>query len=415
MGTEPIRTEDSFEHRATTALLDVRSALLGVFKSIPDLSGQRPIDISNALALDMKLAWKASRLVRSTEPGEILNDLPGRPGFKKLLTAAEAAGASSGSIDALKAVYEELNRLITTLAGSRSVFETMVTGIDPRSDSPLAIEQRRQLFGSARSVTGIQCTSSYRLDLLAPSTVGTRLDCATIRISTDLVRFHANAPWRLRLPAVLDDAGRRSRPELCEPLAPEAASGPPLIPELCRGPASSLKSINRADSTREFGLEDDLIGPDSRRTIACGEILRSAEPNRPTSGHHGLHQVMRLRTPMETAVMDVLMHRDVFAISGEPRAIIYSDLFGERSAAHYRETDRMPIRVALNGFDTVSDVPAPAGVDEDTFRRLTELAFDRTGWDRDAFRYHRIEVPFPPVPSSLVYEVAFEDGRSESF
>ena len=101
MGIGQIKNEDTFGYRATTVLQNVRISLLRTFESIGDLSGQRPIDLSTHLGIDMKLAWKASRLVRSVNPAEILNELPGRPGFKKLVDAAAKAGASSDSLEQL--------------------------------------------------------------------------------------------------------------------------------------------------------------------------------------------------------------------------------------------------------------------------------------------------------------------------
>ena len=183
MGIGQIRHEEGFGHRATTALQDVRFALLGVLESIDDLSGQRPIDLSRHLGIDMKLAWKASRLVRSVNPAEILNELPGRPGFKKLTLAAKKAGASSKAIERLKSAHESLSLEISALSGSRSLFETMVIGLGSSVDTPLAVEQRRQFFNGARSISGSQCDSCYRLDILGPSSVEGFLDCATIRMS----------------------------------------------------------------------------------------------------------------------------------------------------------------------------------------------------------------------------------------
>ena len=285
----------------------------------------------------------------------------------------------------------------------------MITGFQSGVDTPLAVEQRRQLFLGARSVTGLQCDSCYRLDILGPSATEGYLDCVTVRVSLGLVRFHVSAPWRIRLPAVLDDTGKRTRPDRCEPIdAAGAENGPPLITEFCEGPEADFLPINGGQGASEYVFVDSLIGPESRRTIAIGEVLRAAEPATSTAGHHGIHQVMRLRTPMETAVMDVLMHRTVFNTSGEPRPVLYSDLFGERSAATYRETDRMPISVGFRTFDDGDTVPSPTGMDRSLFERLLEIAFSRTDWSIDEFRHQRLEVPYPPVPSSLVYEAALD-------
>ena len=414
MGAQNIRIDDSFANRATNALQEVRFSLLAVLESIEELKGQRPIDLSNTLGIDMKLAWKASRLVRSVNPAEILNELPGRPGVKKLLLASSGAGASGESLDRLQRSYDALNEEIVALSGSRTLFETMITGLDSEVDTPLAIEHRRQFFNGARSICGSQCRSSYRLDILGPSAVDGTLDCATIRMTIDLVRFHVSAPWRVRLPAVLDDSGTRTRPVNCEPMEDSGgrthADQPPLVSELCEGPDVNFLPINSEPGAVEYGFEDQLIGPDSTRTIAIGEVLRSAEPAVATDAHHGIHQVMRLRTPMESAVMDVLMHRDVFEASGDPRAILYSDLFGERSAANYRETDRMPISIPIENIEPAGDLPVPDGMDPEKYRRLLDIAFSRTNWSLGDFRYQRITVPYPAVPSSLVYEVALEDS-----
>lgn len=389
------------------ALDNVHCAFVALCDSIKCLDGRRPVDLVNALGIDMKLAWKASRLMRAVSPAEILSELPGRLGQKKLIQACRDVGVPIELVTNLNEAVDQLDREIKELAGSRSLFEMMVIGLEVDKDTPLAVEQRRQFFNGARSVCGHQCEMNYRLDVLAPSTNPEFIDLATVRAAVGMVRFHASAPWRVRLSIVRDDRGDRVEPPGRTPLDPTPCdmTEAPLIQSLCEGGPKELPLIRSREEPNEFVLKEESVGASSRRTIAVGEILREAEPANATDAHHGFHQVMRLRTPAELAVFDVLMHRDLLPKSGRAQAIVYSDLYGERFASTYRESDRMPIKVELQ---EVGDQEAAGSNDKwlaAAMPELRTLISTQTGWSLDEFRHHRIMLPYPPLPASLVYEV----------
>lgn len=402
--------EDGTAHRAREALFEVRKAFTLACDSIDGLSGHRPIDFANTLGIDMKLAWKASRLLRAVGPAEILNELPGRPGHRKLVKAIENAGSSTVLTEDFNRAVEQLYEEMKNLAGSRSLFETMVIGLDGGRDTPLAIEQRRQFFQGVRSVSGMQCDLMYRVDVLAPSATEGYIDCATIRSCVRLVRFHPSAPWRLRVPAIRDDQGQHVGPLSQDPLDQGIFNDKqiPLIRSLCYGDEPNFARVPGNSPSPEFMLSEENIGANSRRTITYGSILRAAEPAGATDSHHGFHQVLRLRTPSELVVFDVLMHRDLLHDAGPAKGVMYSDLYGERFASTYRESDRMPVHVNLETIDNYKNIPVPDKWSTGTFKEMVDLLVSRTGWSFDEFQCQRLSLPYPPVPSSLVYEVELQ-------
>ena len=114
---------------------------------------------------------------------------------------------------------------------------------------------------------------------------------------------------------------------------------------------------------------------------------------------------MRLRTPSEWVVFDVLMHRDLLADTGPAQGIVYSDLYGERFASTYQESYRMPINVDIETLPSPDMLQPPEKWEDGMFEEMIDLIAARTGWALDEFRCQRLALPYPPLPASLVYEI----------
>jgi hypothetical protein len=404
MGFSKTASDETFADRATTALESVRASLAVMLDSIDSLQGHRPVDLVDTLGIDMKLAWKISRLLRSIYPAEVIHGLPGRTGFKKILSAAAMSGANEGLVDQLRETFDHLLGEMITLSGSRILFETMVAGLDCELDTVLAVDQRRQFFNGARCVSGIQSDLEYRIDLLGPSSEEGMIQCATLRMTVGLVRYHKTASWDI-LPTVVDKDGVH-RCSDCRVSADGSQAGDSgsnfLVPELCEGAGVELVRVGTGNASGMYSFTDDLIGPDSRRTLAVSDSISASVVTPSDLSKRSFQDVMPLRTPTESVVLDILLHRDLFNSDCMPRVGLYSDLFESRSGCSFSGTGRMPMMPSITCISDVRKLDAPRNWSASDFDRVLASCFDKSRWGIDQFICRRIEVAYPPVPATLV-------------
>jgi hypothetical protein len=393
------------------ALHELQSATREVLDAIPGLPGTRPVDLTAGLSIDLKLAWKIARIAQSSDPFECVRHLPGSEGWSIWLDAAARAGAARSSVDGAAAAFERALRSGLAWAGSRQALTDLAAGLAQGGDTRLAIEQRRQLFQAAGHVWGMRAGLAFRIDVAAPSKDGAMIDCATARGFVDLERLRAGAGWRLESPMVIDDSGSKraiSAPERLD--SSDRARLPPfLLRDFCSSPLPGLAGVELHDGRRALVLGDGAVGPESRTTIVQGALIRSLQPMRVSPTDHGLFQAFRLRTVAEEQVFDFLIHRDLLAHGAEPEPILYSDLWRNPERRDGHETrDRLPYAVRMEelpqptakgfgGRTRIRRWPAHAA--------LLEHVMARTGWSPAEFRHVRATVEYPPVPSTLIFEL----------
>lgn len=400
------------------ALHELQGATREVLDAVPGLPGTRPVDLTATLAIDLKLAWKIARIAQSSDPFECVRHLPGNEGWSIWLEAAELKGASRKAVRNAAAAFDRALGSGLAWAGSRQALTDLAAGLAQGGDTRLAVEQRRQLFHAAGHVWGMRAGLAFRIDVVAPSRDGAMIDCATARGFVDLERLRSGAAWRLESPMIIDDSGSKrsiSAPERLDP-SDRTRLPPFLLREFCSSPLPSLGGVELDGGRRALVLGDGAVGPESRMTIVQAALIRSLQPMRVSPTDHGLFQAFRLRTAAEEQVFDFLIHRDLLAHGAEPEAFLYSDLWRNPERRDGHETrDRLPFSVRMD------DLPQPNAKGfggRARLRRwpahtaLLDHVMARTGWVPSDFRHVRASVEYPPVPSTLIFEL--ELARAES-
>ena len=405
---------DAFADAAEAALDRLRKVTAKLLDSIPNLDPARPVDVANALGLDLKLAWRMFRLARAADPFEGARHVPGAVGYRIWTEAAAAHAAPRPLVAEATVEYAQLQEVIDRFAGSRKAFDMMVAGLTPTGgDSRLDLEHRRQMFLGASYVWGLQSRATFRCDIVAPASEPGRLDLVSIRGIVDLRRLRPEAAWRFRTAVSIDDKGvLRPMPDR-RPVDAAASGGdrlaPPLLREFCTEPLPEFRAHDLGGGWVEFEARGGGVGREGEQTIVNAEVIRGHETIVRTEDFHGFHHLLSLRTPTELGVFDILCHRDVFEPGGEFDLVHNSDLHhcAVREGRPHRSSDRLS---GPNRPEKLGRGLARAGLREVPFyEEMLEGVFRKIGWSPEQFELHRARVPFPAIPSSIVFEREFPE------
>lgn len=401
---------------ATVTTLRVREALLALQATVREamagagqLMGGRPVDLVAAFGLDLKLAWKISRIAQSSDPFAAVRHLPGTAGWKIAMTAMQTAGSPAARIAAADAAFDEAIRLGTTWAGDRKAFDMMAAGLAAGSDLRIDVEQRRQLYLGGSYVWGVRARLALRFDVLGPAAKKGLLDCATVRGFVDLERLRADAAWQFEAPVVYDDRATKILSHRIEPLEPADARNPdglPLLRSLSSEPIPNFRPTAAPKGIAAFEIPETSVGVEGRFTIFQGSILRSVQPMKRSKQHSGIFQLFKQRTPVERAVFDLLVHESLLEDGQLPEAILYSDLHRTPDSPHQLK-DRLPAGLGVESLGLASRRHKLEGFDE--YTKLCARVFEATRWKPAEFRVFRVAAPYPPVPSTLVLEMQLAD------
>lgn len=389
-------------------LAELQTAVREALATVPRIEGSRPVDLVAALGLDLKLAWKLARIAQSGDPFACVRHLPGNAGWRIALAALAKSGGDRAAIAGANAAFERAVADGVAWAGDRKAFDMMAADLARGSDLRIDVEHRRQLYLGGSYVWGVRAHLMLRTDILRPSPRGKRLDCATIRGFVDVERMRSDAPWLLEAPFVVDDRGTKPVPTRIVPIDPEETGpAPHLLTRFSSDPLPALRPPAVKRPTRTLELTEGGVGAEGRFTVFQGSLLRGVQTVKTSKLHHGIFQLAKHRTPCERSIFDLIVHESLVGEKPHPEAILYSDLNATPSTFLHESKDRIPAGLAV---DDLGAGLRRARIDE--FPRYGELlvhSFDRLGWNPAEFRVFRVAAPYPPVPSTLAFELPLDE------
>ncbi len=75
-----------FEDETKDVLQRLRTALNDLLVSV-GADPTRPQDVARQLGINKNLTWKISKIIRETDPGAVVPQIPGKEGFRILMRA----------------------------------------------------------------------------------------------------------------------------------------------------------------------------------------------------------------------------------------------------------------------------------------------------------------------------------------
>lgn len=395
-----------FEQQTVAILGRLQTALRALLNATPGMT-RRPTELANTLGIYGKLAWEAHRFANAADPLAEASNVPGPSAMTRFLDAAARRGSPPERIAAVLEAQRELDALIKLHAGSRGQFETMVSALTKNGSDQLDLVNKRAAFKAQSHILGVQARTHLACFIYRPfeSSPG-RADCIAMRGLIDLRRFRKDAAWIVSQTRAVSVDGVARQELVGEPLDPQIdpQAGPSLLTRFCSQPLPGIRRVP-ADLPGMTNIEivGNGIGATAAVTCLVGDLFRAAVPLRRNPANRRLISNVRVRTPCETLVQDVLLHRDM-ANLGTPSLDVYSDHrdldVRLETQLEARACDRLAIR------ETVTYLGRGPGVmttpDVENYAGMIDFAMTRAGWDASQFDVYRCRIEYPVMPSSVI-------------
>lgn len=228
---------------------------------------------------------------------------------------------------------------------------------------------------------------------------------ATVRGFVDVERLRADAPWYLEVPFCVDDLASGPMDVRFEPidLDDRGRGAPFLLKRFCSDGVPTFEAPKRERVPRVVELPIGSVGVECGFTLFHGAVCRGTIPMYRTPENEFASLMMKIQTPCERIVFDVLLHKDLIIGDVLPTGSMFSVLDGWRGQFSHQNRDRIPIDYEIKEVKS-----GKRAVSYEGFGRMEELhdsTLARGGWDRKVFRHFRAEIAYPPVPSTMTIDI----------
>ena len=394
---ETTSADDDFVPEFRAAIRHLRAVLDAAIRG-SGVEPDRPQEIARHCRLDKNLAWKVSRLIGATDPTDALRFVPGQNGLR---IVAERLGEVAGSAAqaALLEAIDAFGRLTARHAGDRATLELLVLGTgDGLPPADLLEGARRQAYNGNSAILGYRARRQVTVWTCVPSSEQPgAVDLVEVGGLLGFVRLRSEVRVPLlRLPGALDS----------EPLVPaDQPRGMPLLRPFCSVPLPRVeRHVGRDGESLELGAGP--VGGTAREDCVFG--LRA--PLAPASHARGEPPTCALRlpltTPVESLVVAILIDRELrWTPDPTPRltGIVGHPGSGPVDAAAH-EGQRLPVERQLESTDDL--VEALVAQDGEPLPETVRFVLRALGRGLGEFEQYRLELPFPPIPSSLAVRFA---------
>lgn len=395
--------DNSFQSEVRAVVGELRRTIRAALGESETDPARAPAELSRDLGLDTKLGWKLHWLLSNTDPFSAALFVPGRGGIRIIAAGLARAGADEAVVRAVEAAGEAFHRCVTRHAENRASFDTLLAAHN--SDERSALEHRRLAYQGSRYVWGIECRANLLAYIVHPSANGDTMDVATMRGIIGCQRLRAHVPWRVGRTTMHRPDGVHSDFKR-EPVDPALGSMPagdelPVMRAYCSDPLPPINRVPGPHGAVEFQLGPGPVGKRGRFDLVTGEVVRAIQPRYAEAGDPPLRTRFGVRIPAQLAVLDVLMHRDMFH-RATPRVSMLSDLFASELGSGHQPADELPNPPEL---EVLRASPDRMGVDAaPRWADAVDETLSALDWSPESFDVFRVTVAYPAVPTTVLME-----------
>lgn len=375
----------------------LRGALTDLFASAR-VDPAVPQAVARRLGLNKNLAWKICKIVNGADLYQSVQHLPGSAGITILLEAFDRAGADELCVASVRQALDDFDAMIEAHAGDRATLELMLDStLSERTLSPRLEQARKLAFQGNSAVLGVRARLRAAAAILSVSRLDPEyLEVTILSALVDLKRLRSNVSWPLvRFHASVE--GDENGPAV-EALDPESRrpGEPPLVRRFCSTPLPEIRAID-PEAANAFELCEGPVGKTAKSTCVFGwHFPRFAPMRAQFEGERGEYFI-RVDTPAESLLFDLLVHRDL-PFDLPPEADFFSLILGAvkppLTASRRYLLPRMEGARELGTGARVLATPHHARHPE-----IVKWACDQTGRALEEYRVFRLAVAYPPIPS----------------
>lgn len=404
------------EEHARQVLLRVKGAFAGVVNALPGRI-TRPHELSKALKIDTKLAWKVMKVAHGADVFAAAQYIPGAAATRLFLEAAATKDISSARIQDAEAALAEFEQLVDLHGDDRPTLEMMLLSFTREGRSQADLAYRKAAFAANTYIWGAQARTHFKADFVHPAGEKGRLDFVTLRGFIGLRRMRPDVAWVIDRARLSNDDGTLRRRPIREPLDPaqdtsEAGAETPLVREFCSAPLPAVRRVKAPDGFYEDELAPGGVGNTGAVTCITGEVLRNAASQYSTEHDRWATHAVLMRTPCQELHFDLFVHEDLFGVL-KPELAVYSQLAGGPPVLplESRERDR------LLTWEWVEYLgKGPSVVHAPHVPRYTEMigyTLEKLGWDGKRFDVYRVRMQYPVIPSSVLVTYELPEALAE--
>jgi len=392
----------SFEEEAKEVITAFKDAMRDLMAALPVDAEAGPTEVARTLDVDTKLAWKIHHLLSHADPFDAGRYVPGMAAVRSFLEVTSKHAPPEPLVRALRDACRDFEAMVRVHAESRSSLDLLLAGQARGEQLRTELEQRKAAYQANSFLWGVQAETQLKTVIMAPSEVEDMIDYVIINGFVGLRRIRDHVPWRITSTYSIDNEGNVRTDLDREPLDPDvtrgdAGNGAPLLRRFCSTPLPKLDLLRRGAHSLDYVRVQAPLGKSVSETCLIGERLRAVEPRYQRPGFDTNAVYVRLRTPCQVVVLDVLVHRDLFA-SPRYEARLFSDLFTGEYFTH-DDCDELVLHEKIEERGPgIEELTLPA---MPRYGELLLYAFERVGWPGERFGCFRLSIDYPVIPTDL--------------
>jgi hypothetical protein len=401
----PTQTAPTFVDHCIETVQSVQVALRGAYRSA-GLDIEKPQDVSRQIGIDKNLSWKIARIAGDDDALSAAALVPGPEGIGILVEALERGGVGGEELSALRRAFTLFEDMVRQHAGDRPTLQLLLDGVTSRASLELS---RRTAFRGLSGVWGVQARVRIMTQFLMPSADDPlALDTVILASLIDVRRLRPLPGWPIfrfqRYVGSIEsgDATATVQERRLEPLEdPASPSDPGLIMRSWCSPHDVRVQSVSTPMGIVHELADGPLGLTGTSTFVFGHLERRAVSrydDGKTGGKGEMGAVVTM--PIETLLFDVIAHRDLAEVAAA-KVQVFGNPFGNASLdAEARRSLLLPISERVREI-----TGTPTRFDTEHAQQYPELikhVFGRIGADPSDFRVFRVEMQYPPMPSTVM-------------
>lgn len=402
--TPPAYDTSTTRGDVVAALREVQRAIRAVIEALPGRL-TRPAHLATAVGISRTLAWRIWKM--AFPDGEIPStaSMPGAAGFDVFVRAAERAGAAKQIIDDAELSLQQLQAAMRTHAGDKSGSDILLASLTGSStDDGHVTALRREAFRGCAYMLGVRARSIYTLFVPHLCNDTGTIAAASVTGFFGVQRSRSETRWLLSWTRTTRDFESIASLRY-EPLSPSLTTASltdrsPLLDEFCSQPIPDIRRFPRPNRLGGTTYEDELmpgpVGLTGASDIVFGQVLRGI-PHIKDDREDML--LRRVETPTELYTIDLALPAELHD-GRMPEFTFYMNAHEDASYLRDDDRDAVPVPERLRHMGHMGMCESPGLVPR--FADMRRRVFELLGRRPEEFEVYRLEMRYPPVPSTPV-------------
>lgn len=391
--------------------LHVKDLAFSVRRLLAELATATGIDISQPrsaarmLGIDKMLVWKMAKIATSSDPVAAMSTFPGTSAQRSLLQAFAKAGAPPSLLERARAAFDEFQQMVEQHADDRETFEMMLSSL-PHGGQPTGEESHRKLaFQGNSAIWGLHCRVRTCTYIITPSEDPEFGNLGIVGSFVDVRRLRRDVNWTLATIAALNSDGRPVADNPIQPLfsGQTEFDGTPTLPEFCRGELPPIRRVLRPNGITHYQLTEGAVGNSGAFTWSIGWRYPRVLPRWRTDFHRVNDFALHMLLPVETAQLDVMVHKDFWPELRPNAAVFHLNPGDPPGSQDWTEQQKVRAHICVERLHedpldlVVHDVPG--------YARMLEAAFEAMGHRSVDFAGFRVRMKYPILSTEICMRI----------